>query len=78
MSEVLYDFPCSETFRQHERYWQGEGLYSEPVKRDLSPIPPQRQDYFTLGRMAYIQHQVDSLKKGFHTHKKRTKDYTIK
>ncbi len=80
MAETLYDYPCSETFRQHELWWQGEGLYSEP--RERSPIehtpPAPVQDFYLLGRMAYLQHQVELLKKSSHTHsyKKRT-NYTV-
>ena len=70
MTEPLYDFPCSSTFREHERYWQGEGLYSEPRERspiEHTPVLPF-QDFYLLGRMAYIQHEVESLKKTSHTH----------
>ena len=81
MTEPLYDYPCSETFRQHELWWQGEGLYSEP--REHFPIehtpPAPAQDFYLLGRMAYLQHQVESLEKGYHTHKKKESErFTIK
>ena len=33
------------------------------------PSPAPAMDYFQLGRMAYLQHEVESLKKGYHTHK---------
>lgn len=67
MTETLYDYPCSETFREHERWWQGEGLYSEP--RERLPIEqPPAQDFYLLGRLAYLQHQVESLKKTSHSH----------
>ena len=76
MNEPLYDFACSDTFRDHELWWQGEGLYSEPRERfpiEHTPLPPV-QDFYLLGRMAYLQHQVESLKKTSHSHsyKKRT------
>ena len=76
MTEPLYDFPCSDTFREHERWWQGEGLYSEPRERFPIEQPPV-QDFYLLGHMAYLQHQVESLKKTSHTHsyKKEGTDY---
>ena len=84
MSETLYDYPCSSTFREHERWWQGEGLYSEPREHfptEHTPFPTEHtpsapvQDFYLLGRMAYLQHQVESLKKTSHSHsyKKKTK-----
>ena len=75
MKEPLYDYPCSSTFREHELWWQGEGLYSEPRERFPIEHTPPVQDFYLLGRMAYLQHQVESLKKTSHSHsyKKRTK-----
>ncbi len=79
MTEPLYDFPCSQTFREHERYWLGEGLYYEERNIPSIETPKPTPDYFLLGRMVYLQHQVESLKKGYHTHKKKaSKRFTIK
>ena len=63
MTEPLYDYPCSETFRQHELWWQGEGLYPEPRERppiEYTPVPPEQVDYLR-GCITYLQHQVESL-----------------
>ena len=82
MAETLYDYPCSTTFREHELWWQGEGLYSEPRERFSIEHTPQSpvQDFYLLGRMAYLQHQVESLKKTSHSHLssyKKKDDYII-
>ena len=76
MSEPLYDFPCSDTFREHERWWQGEDLYSEP--REHFPIEPPEQVDYLRGCIAYLQNRLTDLEKSTHTHsyKKRT-NYSV-
>lgn len=69
MTETLYDYPCSETFREHERWWQGEGLYSEP-----RVIPIESDDYLRE-RITLLENRLGEIEKTSHnySYKKRTK-----
>ena len=66
-----FDFACSYFQRayQAEEY---EGISLPPLEEKRFPIehtpPAPVQDFYILGRLAYLQHQVESLKKTSHSH----------
>lgn len=72
---MRYDQPFFVPHRMAKRLgWAHAGYLhalEQPEPIEPKPTLPPAIDYFLIGRMAYTQHQVDSLKKGFHTHKKR-------
>ncbi|KKM89168.1 hypothetical protein LCGC14_1251490 [marine sediment metagenome] len=72
MKEPLYDFACSDTFRDHELWWQGEGLYSEP--RERFPIEPPVQEDDLRERITLLENWLGELEETSHTHSHKKKD----
>ena len=63
-----FDFACSYSWRAYHAE-EREGVYLPPLETRLpiehAPLPPVPSDYLS---MAYLQHEVESLKKTSHTH----------
>ena len=58
-----------ERLRVYKDSWERYPTAPEIEALEYTPPIPE---YYLGGRMAYLEHEVDSLKKGYHTHKKRT------
>ncbi len=76
-----YSQPFFVPHRMAKRLGWAHAGYLPPLEEERLPVESTclpTQDYFLLGRMVYLEHQVDSLKKGYHTHKGQPESYTIK